>query len=91
MKRELVLLSLVFFIPLIFADNESMNESNNLTSGNSTWYGNYLENIGNIDVTTIVAVIIGLLLVNFFGKIAFKLIKWVVIILLIILLVRLVF
>lgn len=83
MKR--ILLILLVCIPIVFAQNETTNQTTNDTS---IWYEDYAENLMGGDSLTLLAVLVGLVFVYFFGKIAFKLIKWVIIIVAILLLLR---
>jgi uncharacterized membrane protein AbrB (regulator of aidB expression) len=86
MKR---LILLILLVPLVFAQEvEHYNETSNETIiANETrpWYEEYTGDLLEGSNLTLITVIIGLILVYLLGKIAFKLIKWAIIILAIIL------
>jgi len=91
MKKTLLTAAtiILLFLPIVLAQNESNNQTTNQTSAN--WYDSYVSGIFSGDTFTLVTVIIGLTLVYIFGKIAFKFIKWAIIILIIILIFKLIF
>jgi len=80
----------LLFLPLVFAQNNT-ETNDSMVNNTANWYDSYLNVVLSADVTTLITIIIGLVLVYLLGKVAFKLIKWIIIILAIILLVRLVF
>ena len=91
MKKLSIIVLLLVLISIVYAQNETLNEtSTNMTSNQTQWYQSYLDKATASDNMTIISVIIGLLLVYLLGKLAFKLIKWAVIILAIILLIKMV-
>lgn len=74
MKR--LILALIILTPLVFAANETSND----TTGNQTiWYEQVMSKVSEGDTITLVSILIGLIIVNFLGKLAFKLIKWAII------------
>ena len=92
MRKELLLLLLVLTPLTAYSQNETMNETLNetFTNASSTWYDSYINNVMNNDVITLASIILGLVVVYFLGKIAFKFIKWIIIILIIILALRII-
>ena len=89
MRKTTILLLLLVLVPLACSQNETT--TNETMTNQTNWYDSYLEKAMSADIMTIISVIIGLLLVYILGKLAFKLIKWAVIILAIILLIRMIF
>lgn len=88
MKKTNILLLVLLFAPIVFAQNETINDTTNQSITNQTWYGDFTSEIMQGDNLTMLTIIIGLVLVYLLGKIAFKLIKWAIIILAIILVLK---
>ena len=86
-KITILLLSLVLF-SVVYAQNETLNDT---ISNETEWYQGYVDKAVETDTMTIISVIIGLILVYLLGKLAFKLIKWTIIILAIILALKMIF
>lgn len=72
------------FLPVL-AQNETINET---TNASLPWYDSYVSGVLSGDTITLITAIIGLTFVYIFGKIAFRFIKWAIIILVILLLIR---
>ncbi|VVB74147.1 Uncharacterised protein [Candidatus Tiddalikarchaeum anstoanum] len=92
MKIKPLLLIFLLSIPAVLALNETANNTQvNYTSTNQTWYDSYVQKVLEGDSFTIILAIVGLLFVYVFGKIAFKFIKWAVILLVIYLIFKVIF
>ena len=92
MKNTIILLTLaLLFIPLVYAQNESSNETVNQTIVEPQWYDSYVSGVLAGDTIALITAIIGLAAVYIFGKIAFRFIKWAIIILVIVLIFKVVF
>jgi hypothetical protein len=89
--KKLIILASILLLPA-FGQNisETINESLN-NSLSDSWYSDIAGKVFEGDTSVIFYAVIGLALVYFFGKIAFKFIKVAIIVLLIILLLRLIF
>ena len=96
MKKIAIILLTVLLFSTVLAQNETPTlyenqTNNNNTITNQTWYAEYTNEILAGDNLTLLFIIGGLILVYIFGKIAFKLIKWAIIILAIILVLKIIF
>ncbi|MBN1924174.1 MAG: hypothetical protein JW791_05475 [Nanoarchaeota archaeon] len=91
--KKTILLLIIALTPLLgFSQNETINATVNDTFTNATmpWYQNYVDTLMSADILTLASIIVGLLIVEFLGRIAFKFIKWIIIILIIILALRII-
>lgn len=84
----MLVLTIVFAQPVLFNETNQTGSNETLTNDTSAWYEEYTSDFTSGDNLTILTVIIGLILVYVFGKIAFKIIKWAIIILLVILVLK---
>ena len=94
MKNKLKLLLLtIFLLPVVFAANQTTNQTSNQTVLNQTtmWYEPYLKQVTATDLTTLIVLLTGLILVYLLGKFAFSLIKWAIIILAVIIALKFIF
>lgn len=93
MRKFLTILMIGLLLIPVTAQNESSNGTvNNNTQVNETeWYTKYWNEVTNTDILTLVSVLVGLILIYVLGKVAFKLIKWAIIIIAIILVLSLLF
>lgn len=94
MRKTIFLMLALLALPIVLAQSETLNQTGNetgLANQTAPWYDSYVQGILAGDTVTLITAVIGLLFVYIFGKLAFKFIKWAIIILLIILIFRLLF
>jgi Ca2+-dependent lipid-binding protein len=91
--KSFFIFSFIFLLSSAFCEDLNSSYNNTLINDSlsSPWYVNYGNKFLSSDNSGLIAIIIGLGLAYFIGKIAFKFIKLAIIILLIMLLLRIIF
>ena len=92
MKKEFFLIAL-FMIPMVFADNSSFNDSlndSNFITNQSSNSSDMVSPFDFVDSSSLIILLIGLTAFYIIGKIAFKLTKWLILIVAILLLLKIV-
>jgi divalent metal cation (Fe/Co/Zn/Cd) transporter len=89
MKKTIILVLLVLMPLIAFSQNETSNQT--ISNETMPWYEEYYNKALETDSLTLISIIVGLITVYFLGKFAFKLIKWAIIILAVILALSIIF
>lgn len=95
MIKKSVFITILFMFPVIFSANETLNDNftinGNILNNQSTNSSSIFSSLDFVSNYSLIVLLIGLTAFYIIGKIAFKLTKWLILIIAIILLLKLFF